>query len=80
MKNEQDTSEATDEQEERPTDESSRRDFLRVGGVGLGKTHLATAIAVQAIQQHRYRVRFLQTIELVNALEQEKQADLSVDR
>ena len=44
-----------------------------VGGPGTGKTHLATAIGVQAIQQHRYRVRFLSTIELVNALEKEKQ-------
>jgi len=45
-----------------------------VGGPGTGKTHLATAIAVQAIQHHHYRVRFLPTIELVNQLEQEKQA------
>ena len=44
-----------------------------VGGPGTGKTHLATAIAVQAIQHHRLRVRFLSTIELVNQLEQEKQ-------
>jgi len=45
-----------------------------VGGPGTGKTHLATAIAVQAIQHHRLRVRFLSTIELVNQLEQEQQA------
>ena len=45
-----------------------------VGGPGTGKTHLATAIAVQAIQHHHHRVRFLSTIELVNQLEQEKQA------
>ena len=44
-----------------------------VGGPGTGKTHLATAIAVQAIQHHHKRVRFLSTIELVNLLEQEKQ-------
>jgi DNA replication protein DnaC len=44
-----------------------------VGGPGTGKTHLATAIGVQAIQHHRFRVRFLSTIELVNQLEQEKQ-------
>lgn len=44
-----------------------------VGGPGTGKTHLATAIAVQAIQHHRLRVRFLSTIELVNQLEQEQQ-------
>jgi DNA replication protein DnaC len=45
-----------------------------VGGPGTGKTHLATALAVQAIQHHQMRVRFLSTIELVNTLEQEKQA------
>jgi DNA replication protein DnaC len=43
-----------------------------VGGPGTGKTHLATAIAVQTIQRHHLRVRFLPTIELVNQLEQEK--------
>ena len=43
-----------------------------VGGPGTGKTHLATAIGVQAIQHHRYRVRFLSTVDLVNQLEQEK--------
>ncbi len=46
--------------------------MVLVGGPGTGKTHLATAIGVQAIQHHRQRVRFLSTIELVNALEQEK--------
>lgn len=43
-----------------------------VGGPGTGKTHLATALGVQAIEHHRLRVRFVSTIELVNALEQEK--------
>ena len=43
-----------------------------VGGPGTGKTHLATAIGVQAIERHRKRVRFFSTVELVNALEQEK--------
>ena len=43
-----------------------------VGGPGTGKTHLATAIGVQAIEHHRKRVRFFATVELVNALEQEK--------
>jgi len=43
-----------------------------IGGPGTGKTHLATAIGVQAIKHHHCRVRFLSTIELVNVLEQEK--------
>ena len=50
------------------------QNMVLVGGPSTGKTHLATAIGVQAIQHHHYRVRFLSTIELVNALEQEKQA------
>ena len=40
-------------------------------GKGAGKTHIATAIGVQAIIHHHRRVRVLSTIELVNALEQE---------
>ncbi len=43
-----------------------------VGGSGTGKSHLATALGVQAIKHHRKRVRFFSTVELVNALEQEK--------
>jgi hypothetical protein len=43
-----------------------------VGGPGTGKTHIATAIGVQAIEHRRKRVRFFSTVELVNALEQEK--------
>lgn len=50
------------------------QNVVLVGGPGTGKTHIATAIAVQAIQHHRLRVRFFSTIELVNALEQEQQA------
>lgn len=56
-----------------------RCDFLEeannivlVGGPGTGKTHMATAIGVQAIEHHHKRVRFFSTVELVNALEQEK--------
>ena len=43
-----------------------------VGGPGTGKTHLATAIGVAGITQHGRRVRFYSTVDLVNALEQEK--------
>ena len=43
-----------------------------VGGPGTGKTHLATAIGVAGIVRHGKRVRFYSTVDLVNALEQEK--------
>ena len=46
--------------------------LVLVGGPGTGKTHLATAIGIQAVRQHRLRVRFFSTIELVNALEKEQ--------
>lgn len=46
--------------------------IVLVGGPGTGKTHIATALGIQAIEQHRKRVRFFSTVELVNALEQEK--------
>jgi DNA replication protein DnaC len=45
-----------------------------VGGPGTGKTHLATALGVQAVQHQHRRVRFFSTIELVNTLELEKSA------
>ena len=43
-----------------------------VGGPGTGKSHLATAIGVAGITRHGKRVRFYSTVDLVNALEQEK--------
>ena len=52
----------------------SSQNIVLIGGPGTGQTHLATAFGVQAIQHHQYRTRFLSTIELVNQLEQEKQA------
>jgi len=48
------------------------QNIVLIGGPGTGKTHLATAMGIEAIQQHHKRVRFLSTIELVNQLEQEK--------
>ena len=46
--------------------------IVLIGGPGTGKTHIATAIGVEAIVHHHRRVRFLSTVDLVNALEQEK--------
>ncbi len=46
--------------------------IVLVGGPGTGKTHIATALGVQAVEQHHKRVRFFSTVDLVNALEQEK--------
>ena len=49
------------------------QNIVLVGGPGIRKTHLATAIGIQAIEQYRRRVRCFSTVELVNTLEQEKQ-------
>lgn len=46
---------------------------ILIGGTGTGKTHLATALGVSAIQQEK-RVRFYNAVDLVNQLEKEKQA------
>ncbi len=52
----------------------SAQNVVLIGGPGTGKTHVATAIGMEAIQRHQRRVRFLSTVELVNALELEKAA------
>ena len=52
----------------------AQQNLVFVGGPGTGKTHLATAIGVQAVQHQHRRVRFFSTIELVNTLELEKAA------
>ena len=46
--------------------------IVLIGGTGTGKTHLATAMGVSGITRHGKRVRFYSTVDLVNALEQEK--------
>ncbi len=48
------------------------QNVVLIGGPGTGKTHVATALGIHAIEHHRRKVRFFSTIELVNALEQEK--------
>ena len=48
------------------------QNVVLVGGPGTGKTHLATAMGVSGITRHGKRVRFYSTVDLVNALEQEK--------
>jgi len=46
--------------------------LILVGGTGTGKTHLAIALGVAAVQAGQ-RVRFYNVVDLVNHLEQEKQ-------
>jgi DNA replication protein DnaC len=48
------------------------QNVVLVGGPGTGKTHLATALGISGLTHHRKRVRFYSTVDLVNALEQEK--------
>lgn len=52
----------------------SAQNVVFVGGTGTGKSHLATALGVAGIVNHGKRVRFYSTVDLVNALEQEKAA------
>ena len=46
--------------------------MVLIGGPGTGKTHVATAPGVQAIEHHHRRVWFFSTAELVDALEHEE--------
>ena len=46
--------------------------LVLIGGTGTGKTHLATALGIEAVTHYNKRVRFYPTVELVNTLEQEK--------
>ena len=48
-----------------------QRNVVFVGGTGTGKTHLATAIASQAVR-NGFRARFFNLVDLANQLEQEK--------
>ena len=51
--------------------------IVLIGGPGTGKTHIASALGIQAVEHHRKKVRFFSTVDLVNALEQEKAAGKS---
>jgi DNA replication protein DnaC len=48
------------------------QNVVLIGGPGTGKTHLATALGISGLTHHSKRVRFYSTVDLVNALEQEK--------
>ncbi len=50
-----------------------QRNVVFVGGTGTGKTHLAIAIARQALRSG-FRARFFNLVDLANQLEQEKLA------
>jgi DNA replication protein DnaC len=52
------------------TDDS--QNVVLIGGPGTGKSHLATALGISGLAKHGKRVRFYSTVDLVNALEQEK--------
>ncbi|MGH8144281.1 MAG: IS21-like element helper ATPase IstB, partial [Steroidobacteraceae bacterium] len=50
---------------------ATARNIVFVGGTGTGKTHLATALARQAVLQGK-RARFYSVVDLVNQLDAEK--------
>ncbi|OOF42972.1 transposase [Rodentibacter rarus] len=50
----------------------AKRNIILVGGPGTGKTHLATALGIQAAEQG-YKVRFWNVLDLVNQLELDNQ-------
>ena len=64
--------EATVRQQHRCEFMDGAQNVVLIGGPGTGKTHVATALGIQAIEHHRRKVRFFSTIELGNTLEQEK--------
>ena len=50
------------------------QNLILVGGTGTGKTHIATALGISAIH-HGKRIRFFNSVDLVNLLQHEKQQD-----
>ncbi len=56
---------------------NEKKNLILYGNVGTGKTHMATAIGVEACNQGR-AVRFFRTAALVNQLsDAQKRGDLS---
>jgi DNA replication protein DnaC len=55
---------------------SNHGNILLVGGSGTGKTHLSISLGMALIRQEK-RVRFYNTVDLVNELEREKQSGKS---
>ena len=53
---------------------ASSRNAVLVGGTGTGKTHLAIAIGANCVRGQEARVRFFNTVDLVNRLEAEARA------
>ena len=53
---------------------AGRRNAVLVGGTGSGKTHLAIAIGANCVREREARVRFFNTVDLVNQLEAEARA------
>lgn len=43
-----------------------------IGGPGPRRTHIATALGIQAVEHHRKKVRFFVTVDLVSAIEQNR--------
>ena len=48
------------------------QNVVLIGGPGIGKTHLATALEISGSTHHSKRERFYSTVDLVKALEHEK--------
>jgi len=50
------------------------RNVVLIGGTGSGKTHLAISIGANCVREREARVRFFNTVDLVNQLEAEARA------
>jgi DNA replication protein DnaC len=53
---------------------SDSRNAVLIGGTGSGKTHLAIAIGANCVRDREARVRFFNTVDLVNQLEADGRA------